>query len=75
MLAEKLNMTNEEAEKWIVDLIRNARLDAKIDSKLVINLKKNKIQVILLLRLKINYLKNKRVMLFLELKLSVLISK
>jgi translation initiation factor 3 subunit E len=34
MLAEKLNMTNEEAEKWIVDLIRNARLDAKIDSKL-----------------------------------------
>ena len=27
-------MTNEEAEKWIVDLIRNARLDAKIDSKL-----------------------------------------
>lgn len=33
MLAEKLNMTNEEAEKWIVDLIRNARLDAKIDSK------------------------------------------
>jgi hypothetical protein len=36
MLAEKLNMTNEEAEKWIVDLIRNARLDAKIDSKLVI---------------------------------------
>lgn len=36
MLAEKLNMTNEEAEKWIVDLIRNARLDAKIDSKLVL---------------------------------------
>ena len=36
MLAEKLNMTNEEAEKWIVDVIRNARLDAKIDSKLVI---------------------------------------
>ena len=34
MLAETLNMTNEEAEKWIVDLIRNARLDAKIDSKL-----------------------------------------
>lgn len=34
MLAEKLNMTHEEAEKWIVDLIRNARLDAKIDSKL-----------------------------------------
>jgi len=34
MLAEKLNMSQEEAEKWIVDLIRNARLDAKIDSKL-----------------------------------------
>lgn len=34
MLAEKLNMTPEEAEKWIVNLIRNARLDAKIDSKL-----------------------------------------
>jgi len=33
MLAEKLNMTPEVAEKWIVDLIRNARLDAKIDSK------------------------------------------
>lgn len=35
MLAEKLNMTPEEAERWIVNLIRNARLDAKIDSKLV----------------------------------------
>lgn len=34
MLAEKLNMSPEEAEKWIVNLIRNARLDAKIDSKL-----------------------------------------
>nr|QBH73840.1 eukaryotic translation initiation factor 3 subunit E [Franklinothrips vespiformis] len=34
MLAEKLNMTPEEAECWIVHLIRNARLDAKIDSKL-----------------------------------------
>lgn len=33
MLAEKLNMTPDEAEKWIVNLIRNARLDAKIDSK------------------------------------------
>ena len=28
-------MSLSEAEKWIVDLIRNARLDAKIDSKLV----------------------------------------
>lgn len=35
MLAEKLNMTPEEAEKWIVNLIRNSPLDAKIDSKLV----------------------------------------
>jgi hypothetical protein len=38
MLAEKLNMSMTEAEKWIVDLIRNARLDAKIDSKLVLRL-------------------------------------
>ena len=35
MLAEKLNMKPEDAERWIVNLIRNARLDAKIDSKLV----------------------------------------
>ncbi|KAL0602505.1 Eukaryotic translation initiation factor 3 subunit E [Plecturocebus cupreus] len=34
MLADKLNMTPKEAERWIVNLIRNARLDAKIDSKL-----------------------------------------
>lgn len=34
MLAEKLNMEPDEAECWIVNLIRNARLDAKIDSKL-----------------------------------------
>ncbi|CAD5111900.1 DgyrCDS1163 [Dimorphilus gyrociliatus] len=34
MLANKLNMSSEEAEKWIVNLIRNARLDAKIDSQL-----------------------------------------
>merc|ERR1719476_388322 len=33
MLAEKLNMSSDEAEKWIVNLIRNAKLDAKIDSK------------------------------------------
>lgn len=32
MLAEKLNMDQVAAEKWIVNLIRNARLDAKIDS-------------------------------------------
>lgn len=34
MLAEKLNMTPDEAEKWIVNLITAARLDARIDSKL-----------------------------------------
>ncbi|ELT88021.1 hypothetical protein CAPTEDRAFT_159549 [Capitella teleta] len=34
MLADKLNMGEEEAERWIVNLIRNARLDARIDSKL-----------------------------------------
>jgi hypothetical protein len=32
MLAEKLNMDQEAAERWIVNLIRNAKLDAKIDS-------------------------------------------
>lgn len=35
MLADKLNMSPDDAEKWIVNLIRNARLDAKIDSQLV----------------------------------------
>nr|CAG4643868.1 EOG090X0491 [Lepidurus arcticus] len=33
MLAEKLDMSGEEAERWIVNLIRQARLDAKIDSR------------------------------------------
>lgn len=28
-------MSPEQAEKWIVNLIRNARLDAKIDAKMV----------------------------------------
>ncbi len=32
MLATKLNMSSDEAEKWIVNLIRNAKLDAKIDA-------------------------------------------
>eukprot|EP00045_Choanoeca_perplexa_P022403 m.9427 g.9427 ORF g.9427 m.9427 type:complete len:436 (+) comp9418_c0_seq1:30-1337(+) len=32
MLAEKLGMTADKAEEWIVNLIREARLDAKIDS-------------------------------------------
>lgn len=34
-LAEKLNMERDAAERWIVNLIRNARLDAKIDSQKV----------------------------------------
>jgi len=34
MLAEKLDMSSEDAERWIVDLIRQAKLDAKIDSQL-----------------------------------------
>ena len=33
MLARKLALEQDEAERWIVDLIRGARLDAKIDSK------------------------------------------
>lgn len=32
-LGDKLAMDQDEAEKWIVDLIRNADLDAKIDSE------------------------------------------
>lgn len=34
MLAEKLNLSYEEAERWIMTLIRTSKLDAKIDSKL-----------------------------------------
>ena len=33
VLAEKLNLNYEEAERWIVNLIRTSKLDAKIDSK------------------------------------------
>lgn len=33
MLATKLNMSPDSAERWIVNLIRNAKLDAKIDAK------------------------------------------
>mmetsp|Transcript_24157 Transcript_24157/g.37270 ORF Transcript_24157/g.37270 Transcript_24157/m.37270 type:complete len:169 (-) Transcript_24157:197-703(-) len=32
-LGEKLAMDQDQAERWIVDLIRNALLDAKIDSE------------------------------------------
>lgn len=34
MLSQKLNMDYDDAERWIVNLIRNARLDAMIDSKM-----------------------------------------
>eukprot|EP00937_MAST-01D_sp_MAST-1D-sp2_P005962 g5962.t1 len=33
MLAEKLAMDVSDAERWIVDLVRNARLDAQIDAR------------------------------------------
>ncbi|KAA8493703.1 Eukaryotic translation initiation factor 3 subunit E [Porphyridium purpureum] len=33
MLASKLNMDRESAERWVVNLVRNAKLDAKIDSE------------------------------------------
>lgn len=33
MLADKLNLSRDDAERWIVNLIRNAKLDAKIDAK------------------------------------------
>ncbi|KAJ6802762.1 eukaryotic translation initiation factor 3 subunit E [Iris pallida] len=32
MLAEKLNMTYDEAERWIMNLVRNSKLEAKIDT-------------------------------------------
>ena len=34
VLAEKLNLNYDEAERWIVNLIRTSKLDAKIDSEL-----------------------------------------
>eukprot|EP01056_Protomagalhaensia_sp_Gyna25_P005790 Protomagalhaensia_sp_Gyna_25__5789@NODE_84_length_5393_cov_96_575458_g65_i0_p1_GENE_NODE_84_length_5393_cov_96_575458_g65_i0NODE_84_length_5393_cov_96_575458_g65_i0_p1_ORF_typecomplete_len521_score104_36PCI/PF01399_27/5_9e17PCI/PF01399_27/1_4e04eIF3_N/PF09440_10/0_014BLOC1S3/PF15753_5/3_2e03BLOC1S3/PF15753_5/0_57DDRGK/PF09756_9/2_3e03DDRGK/PF09756_9/0_31_NODE_84_length_5393_cov_96_575458_g65_i038015363 len=33
MIADKLHMEAEDAEKWIVNLIRESKLDAKIDSE------------------------------------------
>ncbi|CDW54243.1 eukaryotic translation initiation factor 3 [Trichuris trichiura] len=33
-LADKLSMTEEDAEKWVVNLIGQSRLDAKLDAKL-----------------------------------------
>lgn len=35
MLADKLSKAPDDAERWIVNLIREARLDAKIDAKKV----------------------------------------
>lgn len=35
MIAEKLDMTVDKAEEWIVNLIRNAKMDAKIDTTVV----------------------------------------
>jgi len=32
-LSQRLNMPQEEAERWVVNLIRNERLNAKIDAK------------------------------------------
>lgn len=32
VLAEKLNMNYDEAERWIINLVRNSKLDAKLDS-------------------------------------------
>ncbi|KAJ1551387.1 Eukaryotic translation initiation factor 3 subunit E [Nowakowskiella sp. JEL0078] len=32
-LSEKLNMGQDDGEKWIVNLIRNAKMDAKIDAE------------------------------------------
>jgi len=32
-LAEQLNMRSDDAERWLVNLVREARLDAKIDSE------------------------------------------
>ena len=33
MIADKLNMSSDDAERWIVKLIRDAHFDARIDSK------------------------------------------
>lgn len=33
LLADKLDMTVEAAERWISNLIRTAKLDARIDSE------------------------------------------
>jgi len=32
VLAEKLNMNYDEAERWIMNLVQNSKLEAKIDS-------------------------------------------
>jgi len=35
MLAEKLSMSYDEVERWIVNLVKNVKMDAKIYSTLV----------------------------------------
>jgi translation initiation factor 3 subunit E len=42
MLAEKLNMDEDHAERWLVNLIRNAQMDAKIDASKVRHINKLK---------------------------------
>jgi translation initiation factor 3 subunit E len=32
MLSQKLNMSYDEAELWIMNLVRSSKLDARIDS-------------------------------------------
>jgi len=36
-LSQRLNLSQDEGEKWIVNLIRDTRVDAKIDYKDVIS--------------------------------------
>ena len=48
MLANKLNMSIDNAERWIVNLIREARLDAKIDAKEVTNCKTHLVILIII---------------------------
>jgi translation initiation factor 3 subunit E len=36
VLAKKLNMSYDEAELWIMNLIKSSKLDAKIDSLIMV---------------------------------------
>ena len=44
MLAGKLNVTPEETERWVVNLVRNAKLDAKTDSELWVTMQSHPIR-------------------------------